>query len=54
MTLRLSRRLAAAAAVLLLAGGAQAQGPAATQPQNGVAPEAINAGVARQVAHRAA
>lgn len=58
MTLRPTRRLLAAAAVLLIAGGAQAQNapvaPAATQAQNGVPPEAITAGVARQVAHRAA
>jgi hypothetical protein len=49
----LSRRLLATAFVLL-AGGAVAQTPAATAPQHGVSAEAINAGVARMIAHRAA
>jgi hypothetical protein len=60
-THRLSRRVLATA-VVLLAGGAillrptsaAAQTPAATAPQHGISAEAINAGVARMVAHRAA
>jgi hypothetical protein len=52
-TLRLSRRLLVTAS-LLCAGSALGQTPAATQPQGGVPAEAITAGVARMVAHRAA
>jgi hypothetical protein len=51
----LSRRLfGAAAALALCAGTAAAQTPAATLAQHGVSAEAITAGVARMVAHRAA
>jgi hypothetical protein len=52
-TLRLSRRLLVTAS-LLCAGSALGQTSAATQPQGGVPAEAITAGVARMVAHRAA
>ena len=52
-TLRLSRRLLVTAS-LLCAGSALGQTPAATQSQGGVPAEAITAGVARMVAHRAA
>jgi hypothetical protein len=60
-THRLSRRVLATAFVLLAGGAillrptnAAAQTPAATAPQHGISAEAINAGVARMVAHRAA
>jgi len=53
-TVRLSRRLLGAAALLLAVGTASAQTPTVAQAQHGASAEEVTAGIARMVAHRAA